>query len=260
MCANATQRACWAEKSHNVRMDDHSRASALPPGGFVPLPRPLFDALLCDQDALGFGVREVLLLLLIARLTYGCRSGAWAALPPAALAAVGIGRGHAREHLRRLLASGLMERNEESDEYRLCPALPEGMAIDPERKEMLGALVGAHLALTRRARPAEHSPAPLPSAASAPAAKAFLEHAQRSSFPPARTLPAAAVNYADPGGYGGNAGRHWHYDKAGQRWWRDPDTARPASAPPDLRQAAVDVFAPDVPVPRSAPPVKATAR
>ena len=235
------------------------------PEGFVPLPRPFFDILLCDQDALGLGLRDVLLLLLIARLTHGCRDVVWASLAPTHLAAVGIGRGHARECLDRLLGSGLVERNGDRDEYRLRSALPEGTASDGARKAVLGALVGRHLILTRQRRPVERDPVPLPPASSTPVAETFPEYPQMAASLPAPVspLPVAAplVNYAHPGVYASTAGRRWRFDREAKRFVRDPD---PSPSIPialsDLRQAAVDVFAFRVDLPQQMPPVKEKMR
>jgi hypothetical protein len=72
---------------------------------FTALPRQLFDNLL----AADLSKRELLILLLIARLTFGVRSKSWVPLRQADLAAVGIRASHARECLTRLLLRGLLE-------------------------------------------------------------------------------------------------------------------------------------------------------
>lgn len=86
-----------------------------PDGGFTALPRRVLDLLLC----LSLTRRELSVLLLVARLTYGCRGAAWARLSQADLAAVGIGANHAGEVLRSLLGRGLLQRNGNAPEYRL---------------------------------------------------------------------------------------------------------------------------------------------
>jgi hypothetical protein len=94
-----------------------SRALPTPgsfPGGFVAIPRRTLDLLLC----LPLTRRELSVLLLVARLTYGCRNAAWARLLQADLTAVGIGAGHARAALEGLISRGFLERRNGTPEYR----------------------------------------------------------------------------------------------------------------------------------------------
>lgn len=88
--------------------------------GFTALPRSMLDRLLC----LDLTKRELLVLLLVARLTYGCRGVRWAKVRQADLAAVGIGANHAKQCLQALLARGLLLQNGENPEYRLASAVP----------------------------------------------------------------------------------------------------------------------------------------
>lgn len=85
------------------------------PEGFTPLPRRTLDSLLC----LDLSKRELLILLLVARLTYGCRGQPWIALRQTDLQVVGIGANHARDCLESLLGRGLLVQNESRPEYRL---------------------------------------------------------------------------------------------------------------------------------------------
>src|SRR5579871_6005610 len=84
-------------------------------GGFTALPRGMIDGFL----TLPLTRRELSVLLLVARLTYGCRNARWARIAQADLAVVGIGANHAGEVLRSLLKRGLLERNGRRQEYRL---------------------------------------------------------------------------------------------------------------------------------------------
>jgi hypothetical protein len=112
------------------------------PGGFVAVPRRTLDLLLC----LPLTRRELSVLLLVARLTYGCRNAAWARLLQADLTAVGIGAGHARAALNGLISRGFLERRNGMTEYRLGN-LDGG--LDPgalEKTGRLERLVAAQLA------------------------------------------------------------------------------------------------------------------
>ena len=112
------------------------------PKGFTRIPHRTLDALLC----LPLTRRELSVLLLVVRLTYGCRDAPWARLRQADLATIGIGAGHARQVLAGLLACGLLERHGSLPEYRIGHA--EGMpeARSAGRAERLDRLVAAHLA------------------------------------------------------------------------------------------------------------------
>jgi hypothetical protein len=100
------------------------------------------DILLCAD----LTKRDLLILLLVARLTYGCRGVHWASVRQRDLAAVGIGANHAQQCMQALLARGLLVQNGERPEYRLAVAVPP-----PERNaftvrfEKLQAVVRRHL-------------------------------------------------------------------------------------------------------------------
>ena len=116
--------------------------------GFTALPHALLAVLLC----LPLTRRELSVLLLVARLTYGCRNARWARLAHADLATVGIGASHAGEVLRSLLARGLLERSGRGQEYRLGDL---GRALgDAERLRRLGALVARQLRPSQAKTPA----------------------------------------------------------------------------------------------------------
>jgi hypothetical protein len=227
MCADATQCAFGTKIAHSAHMDDHPHTSSLPAGGFVPLPRPFLDVLLCAQDVLGIGMREVLLLLLIARLTYGCRSRPWAALPPAALAAVGIGRSHAREYLRRLLDSGLIERNGGRDEYRLRSlAMPQETGLS-ERRRHLNALVCAHLARGMHRADA--------------ASATFSPPTHLPTIAPSREAGGRRkeklINYVAPDPDDTGAGKRWHWRQKAAAWERDGSATGPAASTAQIQDA-----------------------
>lgn len=96
----------------------HSRPS-FTTEGFVAIPRGIFDLLLCQ----GLHKRELSLILLIVRLTYGCRNRSWAHLKQADLTVIGIGPTHAKTTITALLARNLIEQNGNRREYRLHPRL-----------------------------------------------------------------------------------------------------------------------------------------
>src|SRR5579871_6835157 len=83
--------------------------------GFTAIPRHMFDLLLC----LPLNKRDLSILLLVVRLTYGCRGNRWARLRQADLSAIGIGPNHARECLCSLLDRKLLLRHGSADAYRL---------------------------------------------------------------------------------------------------------------------------------------------
>lgn len=118
--------------------------------GFVPVPRTLFDLVLC-QD---LGKRELRLFLLILRLTYGCRDSTWAVLRPGDLSTIGIHSSHARLCLRRLLSTGLILRDGDTHRYRAHPKWTPRNS-ENEVTEMaaqiqqLRGLIGKHLGRSR---------------------------------------------------------------------------------------------------------------
>ena len=61
-------------------------------GSFVALPQDVMTRFLC----LDLTRRELVVLLLVARLTYGCRGRVWTPLRGADLEVVGIGANHAK--------------------------------------------------------------------------------------------------------------------------------------------------------------------
>jgi len=116
-------------------------------GGFTAVPHADFAGLLC----LPLTRRELSALLLVARLTYGCRNARWARLTPADFAAVGIRADHAAEVLQSLLQRGLLGRNGLRDEYRLEGLDRSASDREAARRGMLTALVA------RQLRPPSHN-------------------------------------------------------------------------------------------------------
>lgn len=109
--------------------------------GFTAVPNSLFEALLC----LDLPRSELAAVLLVARLTMGCRNAEWARLRQGDLSAVKVGPGHARECLERLKERGLLEQNGDLPEYRL--SLPKTWdTADSERRRRLRVLIHYQLA------------------------------------------------------------------------------------------------------------------
>jgi hypothetical protein len=104
------------------------------------------DMLLC----LALTRRELSVLLLVVRLTYGCRNARWARLRQSDLAAVGIGPNHAKETLDALLAGGLLIRNGAMPEYRLGELEGAADRQAKERAVRLEGLVAAQVAESSR--------------------------------------------------------------------------------------------------------------
>lgn len=115
--------------------------TAAAPGGFTAIPRRTLDALLC----IPLTRRELTVLLLVARLTYGCRNLRWANLSQADLAAVGIGANHAGEVLRALIGRGLLERDGTGTRYRMGETAHASAGQGAGRERRLEALVARHL-------------------------------------------------------------------------------------------------------------------
>ncbi len=123
-----------------------------PQGSFVALPQDVMTRLLC----LDLTRRELVVLLLVARLTYGCRGKVWATLRGADLRVVGIGANHAKEVLARLIERGILVRGETATHYRLSVFVEEETerTETAERKELLKKLVRNQLAKSPKREPA----------------------------------------------------------------------------------------------------------
>lgn len=109
--------------------------------GFCALPQRTMAQLLC----LTLTRRELSTLLLVIRLTYGCRHQEWVILRPSHLGVIGIGANHAGETLTRLLTRGLLVQEGAEPRYRI--GMLEGEKTDEHkvREAMLGNLVGRQL-------------------------------------------------------------------------------------------------------------------
>jgi hypothetical protein len=90
------------------------RAVRDPLEGHTRLPHVVYDLLLTEE----LTKRELLVLLLVVRLTYGCRRE-WAIIRQADLRAVGIGANHAWEALEQLRVRKLLVRDERTDVWRV---------------------------------------------------------------------------------------------------------------------------------------------
>ena len=124
--------------------------SSIPPqrDGFIAVPQPVMEWLLC----LNLTQRELVVLLLVARLTYGCRNGTWATLRQADLMAVGIGANHAKEALARLLKRGLLIQEGSDANYRLGNPSADDAEDMTERQAQLARLVSRKLSESSRFR------------------------------------------------------------------------------------------------------------
>jgi hypothetical protein len=114
--------------------------------GFTAIPRPVLDLLLC----LPLSKRDLSILLLVVRLTYGCRNRLWAQIKQADLAAIGIGPTHAKDCLRTLLDRKLLLQHGHSNYYCINDALftqplPNEVVV---RLDRLAVAVGRNLGKT----------------------------------------------------------------------------------------------------------------
>ena len=116
--------------------------------GFAAIPRPILDLLLC----MPLSKRDLSILLLVIRLTYGCRNARWAHLKQADLAAVGIGPTHVKKCLQSLLSRELLVQNGARSEYRLnAPCQTSQIEKSTAaRLERLTILVGFHLRTSQK--------------------------------------------------------------------------------------------------------------
>jgi hypothetical protein len=125
--------------------------------GFTAIPRPVLDLLLC----LPLSKRDLSILLLVMRLTYGCRNARWAHMKQVDLVAIGIGPTHARKCLQSLLSRKLLVQNGALPAYRLNASYQTSQ-IEKATEARLGrltALVGYHLGTSQNGN---LSPAELP--------------------------------------------------------------------------------------------------
>ena len=76
--------------------------------GFAPIPRRLLDHLLTGSHT----KNELLLALLIARLTYGCQDAAAVELKLSDLAIIGVRSSHARKCIDALIHKGIIQQQD----------------------------------------------------------------------------------------------------------------------------------------------------
>jgi hypothetical protein len=113
----------------------------------------VFDCLLC----LDLTKRELLVVLLIVRLTYGVRNAAWVTLRQADLAAVGIGASHAKSTLSLLLRRGVIAYDRDQNAYQIARGIGHSRdtaETEAKRAGPLARLVAEQLARTVRTCPA----------------------------------------------------------------------------------------------------------
>jgi hypothetical protein len=111
--------------------------------GFTSLPHFIEHVLLVDR----FKKRELKVLYLIIRLTYGAQGSTWARLKQSDLSIIGIGSTHAKEVFESLLEKKVILKKEISKEYKLNEdyfhlKLPKKVTT---RLEKIIKLVGIHL-------------------------------------------------------------------------------------------------------------------
>jgi len=203
--------------------------------GFVPVPRPLFDLALCHD----LGKRELRLFLLVIRLTYGCRDNAWATLRPGDLNAIGIHSSHARLCIRRLLTTGLILRDDETNRYRANPRWSRKNSENEEaemaaRTDMLNELVGRHIGRSRGRTGSGGLPAD-PEAISE-------SQVQQASTIKAQRLVYTDLDLTDTD----RASEHWRFDRQQERFLQASSSQTVPSGPADrsdtLRQSAQELF------------------
>lgn len=105
--------------------------------GFTGIPHSVLDGLVL----MGLSKREMVLSLLVARLTYGCHRQ-WAALKQADLVVIGVSASHAKEVISTATANGALVQNGKTGEYKLGE-LYVGETANSQR---LRKLIGKHIA------------------------------------------------------------------------------------------------------------------
>ncbi len=76
--------------------------------GFAPIPRKLLDHLLTGS----LSKNELLLALLVARLTYGCQDAATVELKLSDLKIIGVRASHARKCIDALISKGIIQKHD----------------------------------------------------------------------------------------------------------------------------------------------------
>jgi len=195
--------------------------------GFVPVPRDLFDLMLCHD----FGKRELRLFLLIICLTYGCRGNQWAFLRPGDLSAIGIHPSHARLCLRKLLSTRLILRDGDSHRYR---ANPKWVVTNSENEEaemaariqQLRALIGRHIGRSRT----------LPSTdrvfSATDQRSALLEGSSEQKAQPTADVKAERIVKNDLADTNPTSKR-WRFDRQQERFLRAPSSQTVPFSPSD---------------------------
>lgn len=118
--------------------------------GFTAVPRAVFDRLLC----LDLTKRELFVMLLIVRLTYGVRNSPWVTLRHADLAAVGISASHAKATLALLLRRGVLAYDHDRNAYQVTPGFGhdlETAETEAKRAGHLARLIAEQLTRTTQA-------------------------------------------------------------------------------------------------------------
>jgi phage replication O-like protein O len=110
--------------------------------GYTRIPNRLFNAILIAP----YNKRQIKIILLIVRLTYGCGKGS-VALKQADLSSIGIDETHAKEALQPLIANQILSRNETTHKVRInYDDLINNIFKDNQKKlNKLQALIGKNL-------------------------------------------------------------------------------------------------------------------
>lgn len=82
---------------------------------FIPFPNNIFDLIIVN----GLNKRELAFVLLVARLTYGCKNAQWAKIKFCDLIIVNISQSHAKEVVESVLAKKIVTQNEKTKKYRI---------------------------------------------------------------------------------------------------------------------------------------------
>lgn len=134
--------------SHNQTSMPSSPSSPSSQRGFTAVPRILFDRVLC----LDLTKRELIVLLLIIRLTYGVRNVAWVCLRQTDLAVVGISASHAKATMESLLKRGAVTFDGDRKAYQITRGFVSGVEnrkeVETKRGAHLARLVAHQLTLT----------------------------------------------------------------------------------------------------------------
>ena len=108
--------------------------------GFAPIPRKLLDHLITNS----LSKNELLLALLIARLTYGCQNASTVELKLSDLSIIGVRASHARKCIDALISKGIVQKHE-CRNYSLKGSFLRSGKTKTEREALLSGKVKEQL-------------------------------------------------------------------------------------------------------------------